>query len=63
MFSRLDKFDGLIFEGGVLTRRLIFGMLTGLHIWGAYIRRMGSIYTGGGLLTDFYSNFSDRLET
>ena len=40
MFSRLDKFDGPIFgrcmyDGG----RLILGMLIGLHIWGAYIRR------------------------
>ena len=50
-FSRLDKFDGPIFErvhiregggGGA-----IFGMLIGLHIWeGAYIRG-GVVYNGG----------------
>ena len=38
MFHRLDKSDGPIFGGmgGVYTEELIFGMLIGLHIWGAY---------------------------
>ena len=49
MFRRLDKFDGHIFgeEGDVYTGGggVIFGMLIGLHIWGAYIRG-GGLYTG-----------------
>ena len=39
---------GLIF-GGVYIWGLIFGMLIGLHIWGAYIH--GGLYTGGTVLT------------
>ena len=59
MFRRLDKLDGPIFGrayirgwggGGV---QLIFGMLFVLHIRGTYIR--GAAYTGGGVLTGFYS--------
>ena len=40
MFHRLDKFDGPIFGGmgGVYTEGLIFGMLIGLHVWGAYTK-------------------------
>ena len=54
MFCRLDKLDGPIFEkGGVHTGGLIFGMLTGLHTWGVYIRE--GLYMGGrGVLTAFY---------
>ena len=39
MFRRLDKFD----EGGHIYEELIFGMLIGLHIWRAYIRRGSGI--------------------
>ena len=60
MFRRLDKFDGPIFGGGGGAERgleayiprggLIFGMLIGLHICGAYIRG-GFIYGGHMTLT------------
>ena len=62
MFRRLDKFDGPIFGGGGGGGRregwryiyqgggLIFGMLIGLHICGAYIRG-GFIYGGHMTLT------------
>ena len=46
MFSRLDKFDGSIFEGAS-----IFGMLIGLHIW-EHIFGVG-VYTGS-VLKEFY---------
>ena len=49
MFRRLDKVDGPIF-GGHIYGDLIFGMLIGLHIWGAYIRV--GLHTGG-ILTGF----------
>ena len=43
MFSRLNKLDGPIFEGVYIRGDggggLIFGMLIGLDIWEAYIRR------------------------
>ena len=46
-FCRLDKFDGPIFRGGgggwvtyIRGKWLIFGMLIGLHIWGANIQRV-----------------------
>ena len=40
-------------ERGAYTRGgLIFGWKNALLIWGAYIR--GSLYTGGGLFTEFY---------
>ena len=54
MFRRLDKFDGPIFGGdgggGAYIRGvgLLFGVLIGLHTWGAYIRGGGGLYTGGG---------------
>ena len=54
LLCRLDKFDGPIFGGGGggLGRGLIFWMLIGLHIWGAYIREA---YIWGGVLTEFYA--------
>ena len=51
MFPRLEKFDGPIFWGGLLYTgggRLIFGMLSRLHIWEAYIRVEGGGGGGGG---------------
>ena len=48
MFRRLDKLDRPIFEGAYILRvgvgGFLFGMLIGLHIWGAY--------SGGGLKTE-----------
>ena len=42
-----------LYAGHVYTGGLIFGMLIALHIWGAYIRGGGDLYTGG-VLTGFY---------
>ena len=42
-----------LYAGHVYTGGLIFGMLIALHIWGAYIRGGGGLYTGG-VLTGFY---------
>ena len=63
MFSKLDKFEGLIFEGTYIRRgrgggvgRLIYGMLIALLIWGAYIR--GGLYMGSAL-TGFYGISSE----
>ena len=57
MFRRLDKFDRpIIGRGGTYIRRgwgIKFGMLIGLHIWGAYIREGG--LNAGGILTGFYA--------
>ena len=61
MFRRLDKFDEPIFGGegsggAYIQGGLIFGILIGLHIWGAYILGgRGVIYRGkGGVLRVFY---------
>ena len=55
MFSRIDKFDGSIFERLYIGRGVIFGMLIGLHIWGTYIRGGGrGAHIQEGLLTGFY---------
>ena len=42
-----------LYAGHVYTGGLIFRMLIALHIWGAYIRGGGDLYTGG-VLTGFY---------
>ena len=71
MFRRLDKFDGPIFGGGGGGRRegwryiyqgggVIFGMLIGLHICGAYIRG-GFIYGGHMTLTTLKFTNNARL--
>ena len=69
MFRRLDKFDGPIFggDGGgegvrIYGGGLLFGVLTGLCTWGAYIRGGGLVYGWWGALTGFYGTLINALD-